>query len=277
MSHIRSLLPYCFLVSYLFILSSCSSPVGEHHPEWEKYFNNHHVTGCIEIYDLENARFIDYNADRCAQRFIPASTFKIFNSLVALESKTIPDTSYVIKWDGIERPIATWNHDQSMSEAFRNSTVWYYQEVAKRIGPVKMQQYLNLLHYGNGTMGNTIDSFWLNGELRISCDEQIEFLKDVYTYQLPLSARSIDLVKGMMLVEKKPGYTLSGKTGWGKMKDVDGKKINVGWWVGYVETGNATFLFATNIESPDPAPEDFAAARKDITNEILQIVLKEIN
>src|SRR6266446_5979649 len=88
-----------FKFFFLILISSCSAPIGEHHPEWKKYFDEYHVTGCIEIYDLNKLKFIDYNADRCAQRFIPASTFKICNSLIALETKTIPDTSYVFKWD----------------------------------------------------------------------------------------------------------------------------------------------------------------------------------
>jgi beta-lactamase class D len=86
------------------------------------------VQGCIEIYDLKNRKFIDCNPDRCSQRFIPASTFKIFNSLVALETKIIPDTSYVLKWDSVVRGAASWNHDQSMQEAFHHSAVWYYQK-----------------------------------------------------------------------------------------------------------------------------------------------------
>ena len=163
----------------------CGSPVGEHHPEWKKYFDDQQVTGCIEIYDLKKSAFIDYNADRCAQRFIPASAFGICLALIALESKT---------------PLGKGS--------------WSMQEVAEKIGQEKMQRYLNLLHYGNGKTGTSVDSFWLSGDLRISCDEQIEFLKNLYTYQLPVTKRTIDSVKGMMVIEKKLAYLLSGKTGW---------------------------------------------------------------
>ena len=261
---------YIFHSSF-FLLASCSTPIGEHHPEWKKYFDENHVTGCIEIYDLNKLKFIDYNPDRCAQRFIPASTFKICNSLIALETKTIPDTSYVIKWDSVMRDVPSWNHDQSMNESFHNSTVWYYQEVARRIGAGNMQRYLHLLHYGNMLMGSTIDSFWLKGDLRISCDEQIEFLKDMYTYQFPLSKRSIDLVKGMMVLEKNSEYTLSGKTGWGMMKsEIDNRMKNIGWFVGYVDKGDDVYFFVTNIEAPEPAPENFGKARIEITKNILK-------
>lgn len=270
-----------FLFSiFYFLLSSCSAPIGDHHPEWKKYFDEYQVQGCIEIYDLKHSKFIDYNPDRCAQRFIPASTFKICNSLIALETKAIPDTGYVIKWDSMVRNISSWNHDQTLTEAYHNSCVPCYQQIARTVGMEKYLQYLKLLHYGNMLTGSAVDSFWLNGDIRISCDEQVEFLKDMYTYQLRLSKRTIDMVKGIMILEKNSEYTLSGKTGWGMMKgdtafsDSSHKTLarikNIGWFVGYVEKGNDVFFFATNIELPDPVSENFTAARVAITKNILK-------
>ena len=119
----RRSIPWVFIILSLGI-SRCSNPVGEHHPEWKKYFDDNRVTGCIEIFDILHSKFIDYNPDRCAQRFIPASTFKICNSLIALETKTIADTSTVLKWDSVMRNVPSWNQDQSMSQAFRNSNIW---------------------------------------------------------------------------------------------------------------------------------------------------------
>lgn len=280
-SYVLRLTSYFFLTgSCALILFSCSAPIGDHHPEWKKYFDEYHVQGCIEIYDLKHTKFIDYNPDRCPQRFIPASTFKICNSLIAIETKAIPDTSYVIKWDSVERPITSWNHDQTLTEAFHNSCVPCFQQIARKVGMENYLRYLKLLHYGNMLTGSAVDSFWLNGDLRISCDEQIEFLKDMYTYQLPLSKRTIDLVKGIMVMEKTPGYTLSGKTGWGIMAgdtafSVSQQKTvphirNIGWFVGYVEKSNDVFFFAINIEAPDPVPGNWTAIRVDITKEILK-------
>jgi beta-lactamase class D len=267
------------LTSYFLSLFSCGNPIGEHHPEWKKYFDEYHVDGCIEIYDLQHTRFIDYNPDRCGQRFIPASTFKICNSLIALETKMIPDTNYVFAWDSVVRNISSWNHDQTLTEAFHNSCVPCFQEIAGKTGNEKYLKYLKLLHYGNMLTGTAVDSFWLNGDLRISCDEQIEFLKDMYTYQLPLSKRTIDLVKGIMVLEKTPDYTLSGKTGWGMMIGDTAFSVsqhktfphikNIGWFVGYVEKGDDVFFFATNIESPDPVPENWTEIRINITKRIL--------
>ena len=221
---------YLALVFFLFsaLFFSCSSPVGDHHPGWKKYFDEYQVEGCIAIYDLNHSKFIDYNPDRCSQQFIPASTFKIINSLIALETKIIPDTSYVMKWDSVVRSVESWNRDQSMQDAFHHSAFWYYQEIARKIGQQKYGQYLEVMEYGNKNPGGAVDSFWLTGDLRISCDEQVEFLKNFYTYQLPVSKQTTDLVKGMMVMEKNPDYMLSGKTGWGMMKDElqKGKKMS---------------------------------------------------
>ncbi len=270
----RRSIPWVFIILSLGI-SRCSNPVGEHHPEWKKYFDDNRVTGCIEIFDILHSKFIDYNPDRCAQRFIPASTFKICNSLIALETKTIADTSTVLKWDSVMRNVPSWNQDQSMSQAFRNSSVWYYQQIARKIGQDRYAQYFNLLHYGNRNPAGAVDSFWLTGDLRISADEQIEFLKNLYTEQLPISRKSQQLVKGIMLLETDSTYSLSGKTGWAVVNDEDvggkisGKK-NIGWFVGWVKKKDNVFVFALNIESPQPAPDNFGEARRKITMQCLR-------
>jgi len=264
-----------FNIILFFSICSCASPIGDHHPEWKKYFDQYHVSGCIEIFDLKESKFIDYNPDRCVQRFIPASTFKICNSLIALESKIISDTSYVFKWDSVQRNVESWNHDQSMKEAFRNSCVPCFQQIAREVGTERYQYYLQLLHYGNMNPGGSVDSFWLNGDLRISCDEQIEFLKNLYTEQLPISKRIQQLVKGMMLIEKNAAYSLYGKTGWATVRGEselasDTSMKNIGWFVGWVQKGESAYFFALNIESSEPAPENFGDARKKIVEECLR-------
>lgn len=254
----------------LFIFNSCT-PAGNHRADLKKYFDEYEVEGCFELFDLKKSQFTDYNPDRCSQRFTPASTFKIFNSLVALQTGAVPDENEVMKWDSVMRR-QPWNHDQDMKEAFKNSTVWYYQELARRIGADKMQQYLNLLHYGNANMEGTIDSFWLTGGLRISCDEQIEFLKDFYLNTYHFSPEVVATVKRIMIQEDTLGYRLSGKTGWGMINaaEAGGIELNIGWFVGYVEKGDEVYFFATNISTAEPAPENFGEARKKITVKILR-------
>lgn len=252
-----------YLLIFL-LFASCSAPVGEHHPEWKKYFDEYGVTGCIEIYDLKQSRFIDYNPERCGQRFIPASTFKIPNALIALHSGLVADTALVMKWDSVDRGNPKWNRDQSMGEAFRNSTVWYFQEIAKEIGQEKYAYYLKLLNYGNKNPGGAVDSFWLNGDLRISADEQVGFLIALRTYDLRVSDSAMRALRGMMLLEKNETYSLYGKTGWARNEGLD-----LGWFVGWVEKGDQAYFFAMNCEAPLHAAKNFGEARKAIVRKCL--------
>ncbi len=77
-----------------------------------------------------------------------------------------------------------WNEDLDMVSAFKYSAVWFYQELARRIGEAQMQHYVTLNHYGNENISGGIDRFWLDGEVRISADEQIELLKKLYLRQV---------------------------------------------------------------------------------------------
>ena len=143
------------------------------------YFAKYHVQGSFLLFNSKEDSYVAYDTARCRQRFIPASTFKIFNSLVALETGVIPDEHYVMKWDSTVRRVPAWNKDQDMAEAIRNSTVWYYQEIARRVGQQRMQRYIDLEHYGNMDISGGIDQFWLRGGLRISQFEQIDLLRNL--------------------------------------------------------------------------------------------------
>lgn len=209
----------------------------------DTFFNGH--AGTIVIYDISNNKLIKHTPERAAQRFLPASTFKIPNSLFGLESGVIEDENFVIKWDGIERDFKEWNRDHSLSSALKVSNVPYYQELARRVGKEKLQQYLDTINYGNKTIGNTVDRFWLDNSLKISADEQIDFLKKFYNYELPFSKRNIDIVKSIMSEEKYSGSTLKFKTGTGNKQD----GTFIGWLVGYVEKGTNVYFFAFNVEA----------------------------
>ncbi len=171
-----------------------------------------------------------FNKERITRRFLPASTFKVFNSLVALETAVAPDDQLVIKWDSVVQSRPELNKDMNMREAFKVSSLWYYQEIACRIGPARMQHYLDTVKYGNMKMEGRIDNFWINNSLQISADEQTGFLKKLYFAELPFSERSQRIVKTMMLQEQTPAYNLYYKTGTGMVGD---KYIY--WIVGFAE------------------------------------------
>ena len=137
------------------------------------------------MYDLKNNRYTRYAPEQGAERLLPASTFKILASLIGLETGVIPDENYVIKWDGTRYPIPSWNQDHTLKTAIQNSVVWYYQELARRVGREKMQYWVDVVNYGNKDISGEIDNFWLVGGLRISANEQVEILKRQYQEDLP--------------------------------------------------------------------------------------------
>jgi beta-lactamase class D len=194
----------------------------------------------------------------------PASTFKILNSLIALETGVVHDEHTVIKWDGVVRERSETNRDFDMAGAFRTSVLWYYEEIARRVGREQMQSWLEKVGYGNRKAGGVETAFWLHGDLRITAREQIEFLVRLYRDDLPFSPRSVQIVKQIMIHEKSPKYTLRAKTGWAR------KPHDIGWWVGWVEHDDGrVYFFATNIES-DKRMADFGPTRIRITRAILR-------
>ncbi len=222
-------------------------------------------TGAVVLYDQNAHTLSRYNPGRCAQGFLPASTFKILNSLIALETGVLPDKDYLIKWDGTVYDVPSWNQDQTMETAFKNSVVWYYQEVARRIGQERMQKYVTLAGYGNQDISDNLDSFWLDGKLRISADQQVDFLRRFYFDELPFSTRSVEIVKELMRIEQTDAYTVSGKTGsTGQGSD------RIAWFVGYVETGGNILFFASNMSSQEGGDPPTGELVKKITLQILK-------
>lgn len=203
--------------------------------DFGRHFQDLGVEGSIMIYDSKQDRAFQHNPERNTTAFLPGSTYKILNSLIALESGVIPDEIAVLTWDGIQRKVPQWNRDLNMKEAIKLSAVWFYQVLARKIGHERMQQWVTQVEYGNQQIGSSddIDMFWLQGKLRITPQEQIQFLRRLYNDDLPFSERSISIVKDIITLEHTPDYTIRGKTGWvGFDDDV---RPQIGWLVGYLE------------------------------------------
>ena len=209
----------------------------------EKIFNGH--TGAFVLFDMQHKEYLRHNSARCSERFLPASTFKILNSLIGLETGIIPDENFVIKWDGIKRQNDEWNKDHTLATAIKFSVVPYYQELARRVGRERFRGYLKRIGYGNQTIGGEVDAFWLDNSLKISTEEQIDFLKRFYEYELPFTKRSINIVKKILPEKKYSNALLKFKTGAGTKEN--GKWL--GWIVGYVEKKSNVYFFALNIEA----------------------------
>ncbi len=254
-----------FLVFIAFCFYSCSLNNVNIDESLGKYFKDNNVEGCFALFNNANGKFTIYNLDRYKDSaYLPASTFKIVNSLVGLQTGIISNTQMVIKWDGVVRRVPEWNKDLTMYDAFKVSAVPYYQEVARRIGKDTIQFWLDSLHYGSAKIKTRIDTFWLDNSLKITPDEELGLVKKLYFKQLPFFGNYQDTVKKLMLFEDTPAYQLSYKTGWGQKENGD----QLGWIVGWIEENNHPYFFVLNIESKEK-DFDMPTVRLKILKDIL--------
>jgi beta-lactamase class D len=205
--------------------------------------------GTFVLLDTKTGQWQRYNADRAARRFAPCSTFKIFNSLVGLETGVLSGKEHLMHWDGTKYDIASWNQDQTLQSAITNSVVWYFQRVAEMIGVDRMHKYLAQVGYGNEDMSGGLTHFWLGSTLKISANEQVLFLERLVKNRLPFSKSTTDTVKELTALETTERGTLHGKTGSDKRS---GHNV-LGWFVGYCEQPDDVYVFAANISAPDGA------------------------
>ncbi|MDP1931432.1 MAG: penicillin-binding transpeptidase domain-containing protein [Gammaproteobacteria bacterium] len=220
--------------------------------------------GAVLIYDLHNHAYMAGHAEHIDDIFLPASTFKIFSALAALEAGVIADKHSVIKWDGVVRGRTELNTDLDLQSAFRISAVPHFQHLVKSIGADRMQGFINSTGYGNRDISGGLDTFWLTGGLRISPRQQIAFLVRLYNGDLPFSDAAMSAVRDMMVVEKTPQYTIRAKTGWATLDTGE----NTGWWVGWVEKGPDVFMFASVLHANSP-DDSFGAARLSVVRDVL--------
>jgi beta-lactamase class D len=233
-----------------------------------KYFKEAGAEGCFAIMDNGTGRFTIYNLPRYRDSaYLPASTFEIVNALIGLQTGVITNDSMIIKWDGVERSFPEWNKGLTMYEAFRVSSVPYFQEVARRIGRDTMQRWLDSLSYGAKKITSRVDTFWLDRSLKLKPDEQLGLVKRLYFNQLPFFKLNQEIVKNAMVFEENTAYTLAYKTGWGTWDSVH--KKHIGWMVGWIEEDRQPNFFVLNLESADP-DFDMRAARMRILKSCLQ-------
>jgi beta-lactamase class D len=234
-------------------------------------FKDCNLTGSITIYDYKKQKWITNDEADSRKETQRASTFKIINLLIALETGVIKDENEVVKWPG-STDTTLYGYrpeiykDITVKEAFEVSAGWAFIELAKRIGKEKYTQYLKRAGYGNGNLSEKGDDFWNFGAFGVSPRNQVAFLAMVYEGKIPFSKRNIDILKKVMVSEQTDNYTLRAKTGWTR---VDGNDI--GWWVGYVERKDNVYFFATRvIKKRSTVNTDFGNCRKVITKTILR-------
>jgi beta-lactamase class D len=215
-----------------------------------RHFTDVGTVGTFVGYKTDDYLIIASDKERSGEAMLPASTFKIPNSLIALETGVVGDPDKdVFKWDGVVRSIEAWNRDHTLRTAIAASGVPVYQEIARRIGAERMQKYLDLFEYGNRDIGGGIDQFWLTGNLRIDPVEQVDFVDRLRRGVLPVSKRSQELVRDILPATKVGDATIRAKSG---LLGAELGKPSLGWMVGWAEKGSASTVFALNVDVREP-------------------------
>jgi beta-lactamase class D len=234
-----------------------------------RYFEEAGTDGTMVV-RKESGHTVLVNADRAHRRYLPASTFKIPNTLIALAMRIAEGPEHVFRGprepytvDGEEFLPAECNGDITLRDAFRLSCVNVYQEIARQVGGKAYRKALRRMDYGNeDTSGAAVDQFWLEGDLAISAREQVAFLRRLDRHRLDYRHRDLRDVEEVMVSERQEGYVIRSKTGWGSTSGPD-----IGWWVGWVETRDEVAYFALNLDITRPEHVD---ARKQIGKAILR-------
>ena len=228
------------------------------------YFSGYE--GSFVLYDLNGDTWNVYDMEQATLRTAPNSTYKIYDALFGLEEGVIaPDDSFMA-WDGTNHPFEAWNRNQDLFSAMQSSVNWYFEEIDKQIGSATIQNYIRKIGYGNENISADLSSYWMQGALKISSVEQVELLTALHNNQFDFAPEHINAVKNAICLFSSEGKNFYGKTGTGR---VDGQDVN-GWFVGYIETADNTYFFATNIGA------DSAATGSNAT-EITMSILSDMN
>lgn len=229
--------------------SAVEPPSWNEEPAVASLFQRAGATGTFVLLEESSGRLRGFNPGRAAQRFTPASTFKIPNTLIGLSLGAVKSVDETIPYNGDPNPwIREWLQPMGLRGAIRVSNVPIYQELARRIGLVPMQAAVRRLNYGNGEIGSDVSTFWLRGPLAISAIEQTRFLSRLAHQSLPFPRQAQAQVAQITRVDGGPGWSLHAKTGW-----QNGPGAGVGWWVGWMQQGRRITPFAMNMEMAGPA------------------------
>lgn len=219
-------------------------------------------TGSFVLYDQSADKWNIYNMEHASTRVSPNSTYKIYDALLGLESGIITPEHSTFTWNGEPYPFHSWEADQDLTSAIHNSVNWYFQAIDSQAGFEAVRTFLQTINYGNQNTGTNLNLYWTDFSLKISPIEQVELLQDFYQNNFHFDSKNIQAVKKALLLSSTSSGSLYGKTGTGR---VNGKDVN-GWFIGYIETSNNTYYFATNIQSSSGATGSQAT---EITKSVL--------
>lgn len=281
---------YFTLLSLLsFSLIACRESRIHEHKDWGKFYEAEGLNNAgIILRDQSHDAVHYYNLNRDTTHLLPASTFKIMLSLVALELGVLQDDKFIIPFNGDSSGRADWDKDLSLRAAFENSSEPFFKEVARRIGKERLQHFLDTCNYGNKLIKDSVTTCWTDNSLLISADEQVGFVRRLYFNQLPFTDRSQRIVRSLMLREQKNERKLYYKTGWGE----NGANATL-WIVGFAEyeikvkekegsmnksdERNYVYFFAQNFDIPiaQKDQKDWAALRIQLVDKVLNDIAQK--
>lgn len=244
-----------------------AAPAGpEAWPELDSFFVAERVTGTIALFDTQGGVLGCSNVEKCNTAYLPASTFKIPHSMVALEAGVVEGPDTILPWDRQDYSVVDWNQDLRFREAFRLSCLPCYRAIARRVGQAAEQDWVNRLDYGNRDSSGGVDMFWVRGGLRITPLQQIDFLRRFDGNRLPISERTADLVRDIMTLDVTEDYVLRAKTGSAMPPD---EPHEAGWFVGWLERGERRIFFALLIDGHAQGV-DVRPLRRVLTERVLR-------
>lgn len=235
-------------------------------PELKNIFKDVGATGTFVLLDQSTNTLSGYNQKRANTRLTPASTFKIPNSLIALETGVVKDENQLLSYEGMKQQTnPAWKQAMTLKGALAVSNLPLYQHIAHEVGEKRMHEFIQKMNYGNKNTGKQPDKFWYRGPLAISAVEQVYFLANINQKKPPFSNRSYDILNKIMPQEKGKQGVMFYKTGWAA-----NSTPNVGWFVGWVKSGGKTYSFAMNMDINYKNSENELPKRVEIVRKILQ-------
>ena len=262
----------CALCVVFGLSASLYAQSVEEAPHLQRIFEQAGVQGTFVLHDTEAEKLIVHNVERSKKRFRPASTFKIANALIGLETKAVSSVEEVIPYGGTKEYFKSWEKDMDLVDAMKRSNVAVFHQLAKRVGLERMREKVTAFGYGNTDIGETIDQrFWLTGPLEISAREQVAFIYRLTKGKLSVSEETAKAVAELIVHAHSGTATIHAKTGW-----LGPEAPQIGWWVGWVADGDVALPFALNIDikTSEDAPKRLTIGKQCLA-ELGKLSIKE--
>ena len=199
-----------------------------------KIMDSANVTGSFALMENGSGQFTITNLSSYKDSsYAPLNTFFAVPALVGLDKGYInlSDTN-LVSFDSVN----------------------YYSQLITKIGRTSMLKTIDTLKYGKGIISADSTMYWSNNSLKITADEQLGFIKQLYFTKLPFQKKSQESFRKMILKEDNTNYKLS------YIDAIDIEKRN-SWIIGYVEENKHPYFFVLNthsIKSPSAKTNNIA-------------------